>query len=323
MSEKHEEKPNDWTSSFFKQEDMGRRYKNAEIITGAFARTLIEKAGLLSPSAEPLSILDNACGTGVVANALHELLDQSTKDKMDLTCGDFAEPMLKTLRERIQENGWERTEARLVDAQKTKLPDATFTHVLTNFAIMGLPDPTAALNECHRILKPGGICAFTTWAHVDWIADVRATFATLPGPPPFPNDITMYRSWGGHGDWHSPDWVFDHLSCVQKNQTYDFIDIDVEAVGKDLVMNSPEMFVDTFSVMIPFIVKKFWNDQQRRELGDMVVPALLEYMEAKYGKGKPVRMRWVANFVTAKKRENDEVVVGTATKAQKVLGRSL
>ncbi|KAI4200968.1 MAG: hypothetical protein LQ350_003537 [Teloschistes chrysophthalmus] len=313
-------KPDDWDSSFFKQEDMGRRYKNSEIITGAFARTLIEKAGLLEPGQEPLAILDNACGTGVVTNALHALLDEGTKERMDLVCGDFSEPMLETLSKRIADNGWERTKARMVDAQKTMLPKARFTHVLTNFAVMGLPDPTAALNGI--TIAPGGICAFTTWAHVDWIADVRGAFATIPGHPPFPDDIVMYRSWG-QGDWHSPDWIFDHLSCPQKNQIYDFVDIDVEAVGKDLVMDSPAMFVDTFSVMIPVILKRFWTEQQRRELGDMVIPALLRYMEERYGKDKPVRMRWVANVVTARKPEDEELVVGIATKAHQVPGRAL
>lgn len=110
-------KPDDWASSYFRQEDMGRRYKNAEIITGAFARTLIEKAGLLEPEQGSLAILDNACGTGVVTNALHALLDQETKERMDLLCGDFSEPMLETLSKRIADNGWERTKARSVDAQ--------------------------------------------------------------------------------------------------------------------------------------------------------------------------------------------------------------
>ncbi|KAL8951303.1 MAG: hypothetical protein Q9222_002725, partial [Ikaeria aurantiellina] len=107
----------DWSSSFFKQADMGRRYKNAEAITGAFARTLIEKAGLLSPPSMHLSILDNAGGTGVVTAALHDLLPQSTKENMDLTCGDFAEPMLQAAGERIKENGWVNTTTKLVDAQ--------------------------------------------------------------------------------------------------------------------------------------------------------------------------------------------------------------
>ncbi|KAL9002550.1 MAG: hypothetical protein Q9188_004529 [Gyalolechia gomerana] len=286
---------NDWTESFFKQEDMGRRYKNAENVTGPFAKALIQQAGLLDPSTHSqLIILDNACGTGVVAAAVHDLLDSSTKKRMKLTCGDFAEPMLQAVKERIEENGWVNTEARLVDAQKTGLPDAAFTHVLANFVIMGLQEPDAALAECFRILRPGGTCAFTTWQHVAWIDDVRAAFATLPGPPPFPKDLTMYRSWG-KGDWHSIDWIRSRL------QYFEFTEIQVEEVGKDLVIDSPAMFVDTFSVMVPMMLKKFWSEKDQREKGAMAVPALLAYMNEKYGEGREVRMHWVANVVTMRK----------------------
>ncbi|KAL8829680.1 MAG: hypothetical protein Q9170_006067 [Blastenia crenularia] len=298
---------NDWTSSFFKQADMGRRYKNAEIATGPFARTMIEKSGLLTSTEDHLTILDNACGTGVVAAALHEVLGSEVKEKMELTCGDFSEPMLEAVRERMGKEGWVNTEARMVDAMKTGLEDESFTHVLANFVIMGLQEPDAALGECHRILKPGGTLAFTTWHHVSWINDVRAAFATLPGPPPFPDDITMYRSWGGQGDWHSVDWIRSHLTNPTSNpdptkeNTYKFTDIQVEEIGKELSMPTPEAFVDTFSVMIPFILKKFWSERERKELGEIVVPALLRYMEEKYGKGGEVRLWWVANVAVMRK----------------------
>ena len=103
--------------SMFKSEDMARRYKSAEVVTGAFARVLVEKAGLLEPSPEPTAILDNACGTGVVAAALFELLDRSTKDRMELTCGDFSDSMIKSMNERIEASGWEKVTAKNVDAQ--------------------------------------------------------------------------------------------------------------------------------------------------------------------------------------------------------------
>lgn len=97
---------------------MARRYKNAEAITGPFAKILVQQAGLLDASVfSQLTILDSACGTGVVAAAVHASLDVSTKKRMKLTCGDFSEPMLQAVRERIQENGWTNTEARLVNAQ--------------------------------------------------------------------------------------------------------------------------------------------------------------------------------------------------------------
>lgn len=75
----------------------------------------------------------------------------------------------------------------------------------------------------------------------------------------------------------------------------------MESVEKEIVMESSERFVDAFSVMVPMILNNFWSERERKELGDMAVPRLLEWMEGEYGKGKEVRMRWVANLVVAKK----------------------
>ena len=65
-------------------------------------------------------------------------------------------------------------------------------------------------------------------------------------------------------------------------------------------MESSERFVDTFSLMVPMITK-FWSEMERREVGDMAVPRLLEWMEEKYGKGKEVKMTWAANLIVLKK----------------------
>ncbi|KAL9594803.1 MAG: hypothetical protein Q9219_006817, partial [cf. Caloplaca sp. 3 TL-2023] len=298
----------DWASSFFKQADMGRRYKTAEYITGPFARTLISKTNLLDPPSsdeeDKLNILDNACGGGVVAAALHDMLDPATKARMELLCGDFSEPMLQAARERIEENGWEpNTRTELVDCEDTKLPPSTFTHVLANFVIMGLQNPDAALSvtriptkkECHRILLPHGTLAFTTWHLAPWIPHVRAAFATLPGPPPFPDDLTMYRSWGDGGDWHSPDWIRSHLTSsphhqpnIQQHQkqNYNFEILGIDTVAKELVIESPAAFADTFSVMIPVIVKRFWSEREREEVRlEAAVEALRRYMEGVFGVG--------------------------------------
>ncbi|KAL8992036.1 MAG: hypothetical protein Q9169_007428 [Polycauliona sp. 2 TL-2023] len=298
-----------FASTFFNNPEMARRYRNAEVATGPFGRDLIEKAGLLAPNLDNITILDNACGTGVVSAALQEMLPAPTKGRMKLTMGDFSEPMLKVAKERSVTEGWAHTEGRIVDAQKTGLPDATFSHILTNFAIMGLPDPVAALNECHRILKPNGICAFTTWSSVAWISMVRRAFATLPGPPPFPTDLEMMQSWGV-GDWHSPSWIRSYLSSPSTTSptlsstapTFEWqADIEVATVEKEIMMGI-EDFVHTFSAMIPMITNKFWSERERKELGDLAAPTLLRWMEGEYGKGGETRMKWAANLVIVRKK---------------------
>ncbi|KAL9619715.1 MAG: hypothetical protein Q9204_008276 [Flavoplaca sp. TL-2023a] len=106
-----------FTETFFHNTEIGQRYKNAEVATGPFGRHLIEKAGLLSQNLDNLTILDNACGTGVMSAALHEMLPMSTKSTMKLTMGDFSEPMLKVANDRCASQGWVHTEGRIVDAQ--------------------------------------------------------------------------------------------------------------------------------------------------------------------------------------------------------------
>ena len=41
--------------------------------------------------------------------------------------------------------------------------DGAFDRVAANFLLHLLPDPAAALAECHRVLAPGGLAAFSLW----------------------------------------------------------------------------------------------------------------------------------------------------------------
>ena len=123
----------------------------------------------------------------------------------------------------------------------------------------------------------------------------------------------MFRSWGV-GDWYSPEWIRSFLTSPSSTPlhpdskiqpsvskpTFEWQDVQVESVEKEIVMESSERFVDTFSLMVPMITK-FWSEMERREVGDMAVPRLLEWMEEKYGKGKEVKMTWAANLIVLKK----------------------
>ncbi len=154
---------------------------------------------------------------------------------------------------------------------------------------------------------------------MEWIKIVRSAFGTLPGPPPFPSDLEMIHSWGV-GDWHSPRWIRSFLTSPSSTPlrpgsatqpsvsepTFEWQDMQVETVEKEIVMESSERFVHTFSAMLPMITKNFWTEQQREELGDMAMPRLLEWMEGEYGKGKEVKMTWVANLIVLKKGAGGE-----------------
>lgn len=121
----------------WKDAGFAQKYKTAEIVTGHFARKLIEQTGILataaanpsdsekvsSPAAReatgltPLRILDNACGTGVVSKILYEGLDEERKKGLEVVCGDFSESMVEFVFKRINEEGWEGARGAVVDAQ--------------------------------------------------------------------------------------------------------------------------------------------------------------------------------------------------------------
>ncbi|HET9834389.1 MAG TPA: methyltransferase domain-containing protein [Vicinamibacterales bacterium] len=53
------------------------------------------------------------------------------------------------------------------DAEALPFADASFDAVAINFGVLHLARPDTALAEAHRVLRPGGRCAFTVWASPD------------------------------------------------------------------------------------------------------------------------------------------------------------
>lgn len=128
---------------------VASKYRGAEQITGVFAKFLLLQAGLpdahASEPKKPPIVLDNACGTGVVSENLWEMLDEHAKEELQLLCGDISEGMVGHIKKKIEEKGWHGADARVLDAMKTGLQENYFTHVISNFGLMLMPDSDAAL----------------------------------------------------------------------------------------------------------------------------------------------------------------------------------
>jgi ubiquinone/menaquinone biosynthesis C-methylase UbiE len=97
-------------------------YKSAEKLTGQYAKLLLEQAGINSTREDALTILDDACGTGVVSSQLYELLGNSAKEKLELVCGDISAPMIQYTSDRIEKSGWKGARAQVFDAQVLLYP---------------------------------------------------------------------------------------------------------------------------------------------------------------------------------------------------------
>lgn len=109
-------------------------YRTAEKTTLPYARDLVKQSGVASAAGEPLTILDQACGIGVVAVALHDAFRNQPGKHWRLTCTDVSDSMIAAIQERIQENGWENTDAAVSDILETYFPEGQYTHVFGAFS---------------------------------------------------------------------------------------------------------------------------------------------------------------------------------------------
>jgi ubiquinone/menaquinone biosynthesis C-methylase UbiE len=97
---------------------------------------------------QPIDVLDVGCGTGFLALQLAELGHRSRGV-------DFSEDMIERARAKSTERALE-VMFDLADAENLPYDDASFDLVIERHVVWTLPDPTGALIEWRRVLRPGG-----------------------------------------------------------------------------------------------------------------------------------------------------------------------
>ncbi|HEU0304003.1 MAG TPA: methyltransferase domain-containing protein [Gaiellaceae bacterium] len=120
-----------------------------------FGRRLVELAGL-RPSDK---VLDVAAGRGAV-------LFPAAERAARVVGIDLAEPMVAALNDEIRARDLRNAEARLMDAESLAFEDGTFDVVLCNLSLF-LFDVERCLQECRRVLGPGGRLGFTEFGKGD------------------------------------------------------------------------------------------------------------------------------------------------------------
>jgi ubiquinone/menaquinone biosynthesis C-methylase UbiE len=117
----------------FHEKSFADQYTYGAKISELYAETLVAESGIAKSHQRPLIILDNACGTGSISSTLQRTLDRRNKRSLKLTCGDLSEGMVEYTKQRMQAEGWNNAEAKIVNAQDTGLPSDHYTHVYTAF----------------------------------------------------------------------------------------------------------------------------------------------------------------------------------------------
>jgi ubiquinone/menaquinone biosynthesis C-methylase UbiE len=103
------------------------------------------------------SVLELACGTGILTRVLRDRLPATTR----LVATDLNEPMFRHAAQKFRDD--EAIEWQQADASSLPFDDKSFDAVVCQFGIMFVPDKALCAREAHRVLKPGGAFLFNVW----------------------------------------------------------------------------------------------------------------------------------------------------------------
>jgi hypothetical protein len=72
--------------------------------------------GITEETSTPVTFLDNACGSGVLTEAVQQTLPKDVLEKSTFVCADAADGMVSVTKKRIDMGGWVNTEVKKLDA---------------------------------------------------------------------------------------------------------------------------------------------------------------------------------------------------------------
>lgn len=186
-----------------------------ESMTSGSTRELARHMIPLSPPIfQSSTILDNACGTGIVAQEVLLNRFSANAPLPKITCVDVAPPMVGVARDIFRgmlssynshipsteagdHDRGEVVKCDIMPGEELKLPDEHFTHSFTNQGILFFKDPAKGAREIYRTLKTGGVAIVTTWAslgHVDLAREVQKSYKPESTIMPFPIAEEWYQA---------------------------------------------------------------------------------------------------------------------------------
>ena len=170
------------------------------------------------------TVLDVACGTGVVAAAAAEQVGPS-----GAVTGVDSNPGMIAVAARTRGVRWAQA-----DAARLPFPDGGFDRVLCQAGLQFVPDRLGALREMRRVLRPGGRVALLVWRalhHSPGFAALADALQTVVGP----EAAAVMRAPFVFGD--------DPRPLVTLLDSAGFGDVDVQARAGTVRFASVEAFV--------------------------------------------------------------------------------
>lgn len=158
------------------------------LIFQPYARDLAERAKKLNPS----SVLEIACGTGVVTRALAHTLSEE--------CSILATDLNEAMVLHAEKVGTSRpVEWRQADVMNLPFSDGAFDIVVCQFSVMFFPDRVTAYREVRRVLRPGGVFLFNVWNGIEQNEFAHLVTEALGALHPEDPPLFLARTPHGHG----------------------------------------------------------------------------------------------------------------------------
>lgn len=269
---------------------------NYEKFTGGctreLARCVLALPQLLSlrQNATQATVLDNACGSGIVAEEILLHYTRSggvTSGLLPRVCLiDAAPNMIDVARSKLTAMTGGDTAGRLefsvMPGEKIGFPDAFFTHSITNVGLMFFSDPAVGVQEIFRTLAPGGVAVVTSWADLGYVDNVIRPAQKTARPKDAPYEVPI------PSDWSSPLYV------RQKLAEGGFSDVTMSEhvvhCGASSCGELRDLFVGAFRHLW-----KDWQDEEKATFSETVLKCV-ETVAVKYtmndgepGVGVPMR----------------------------------
>ena len=153
-----------------------------EMLTGSVAPDLVRFAGVTAGQ----RVLDVGCGTGVVALS-------AARNGATVTGADLTPALLEGARYNAALAGVA-IDFQEADVEALPFADASYDVVLSQFGHMFGPRPTVATAEMLRVLKPGGVIAFSTWPPELYVGRMFALVSRYL--PAMPDGVRSPIEWG-------------------------------------------------------------------------------------------------------------------------------